>query len=1336
MQNIMEDPDEADAIRKYYEDEIEMANRSRRPPPIDTKVASPIGSPIAIPRDQLSTEQEYYDVAPLGHCDKVLQSLREEDPTGHDKPRRSPPKRNPSRTGYKCVDNIGTTSHPSKTAPDKFIPRIPRHCDDLIEQLRSGVEPSTSMRRTRPRPSNPQMKYSEYRGVNYTGPISPTTKGVPDWYLNAQASLKTKNPHKYMSGEITHTVIDHNTPPPSASLSPGLTDRSYGNFSSIPITLDVTMVQVEKEGNTPQIKDIANFPMSPVSPVNQIAPGKEVSSEMSNANGRGEALETEQILTGDVDASTIQQDIEHTLQLTQLRRSMSQSQPAGASYVNRLRRSVILDPSSQFPVDTNTSVIADDEMLEFETEHVQDTEPVQMLDEIQDTQQTQQNDHAQETEDIQIKHLSFGANDGDSYDPYLDYYSEVVNAYDDESEFDEPNVKPCALSAIIEEPERIKSLYATVEDAEDEYDQLRKMLEPENLLVQEKPTISLANGAESSELLDRDFVNGEIIDKTPARRDSNPPPIPPKRRGTVVHPVVGSDSPPHEIQDRRHQPRVRSEVSDSTPPPVPPKVSLPRVTKSVSAPEPEKVAKQNQPEPTNGFPSLADLSHAMSLDDDQIFDKKAPHPRNKNKAAELLSMDSADFFNNQFLDVQPAPHTKLAKEIDRVNLRKDILESDNLQAPRKGIFNGAQRTLRHVAGSLLNLKNGKNGKWDDTPGTPATPSGHQRGPSDPTGDSPKVGLFKRIFTTDSSTRPSTVGSNKSFGGSLHESWDSGRASGDTGVTSTDEAFPPLPPDPPKQEEPLNPMLSMEFFRLNRHLYDTGMPINKIHEKMVAWVAEETKKREAEAKKLNDQDKKTGFLAMFRRETEEEALAREGDEAIELLKKRQQEKDRKDREEAHKALGRAYNERVKQRQLKNTTSGRPGFFSEQGDFYRAKNPLELALCDTEDEEEYYQERRQDKKQQVEEEPISSEPSAPVESHFPSSISGGNDIPSPIAEEPEFIKPEERESLDNDAQRAGGYSHEAEREPRSHWSDDSDEDGDDNSSQPSTPVNGTFRRSSRSHKRNGSGSSNLGSGPMLMKRAVRKFKGNRKSSTSAPYNESLVPPTPPSKGNRDSLMSQTSTATRGSDNAVSSPTSVPPISPPHIPTRDAPDGIAAALGNLEAGPKPSAPLRIPSITTGTYHDHTDKVVHQFGGTLPERSASSLGHRGDRNSKIDSLPERCRSSLGDTRSITASEFSQSQQAKREQLKRQQKEEKALKKLKAREDKITEKLNAETKKREKLQQKRDEANAVIALVKAQRQEEKIRLAEEKAEKAREKLARDIERGTLLTGESFGQWA
>ncbi|KAK6542695.1 hypothetical protein TWF694_006639 [Orbilia ellipsospora] len=1294
-----------DSIIKDYEDEIEMANRSRRPPPIDTKVASPIGSPLVLPRDQLPMEQKYSDVAHPGHCDKVLENLRSNDPTQQDKSRPSPPKRNPSRTGYKCVDSIGAPSLPLNSTPEKFVPRIPRHCDDLIEQLRSGMDPS--VRRTRPRPSNPQLQYSEYRGVNYTGPVSPTTNGVPDWYRNAQAMLKTKNPHKYMTEEITNTSIDHNTPPPSASLSPGLTDRSYGNFSSIPITLDVTMVQSEKDGNAPQITDTTSLPLSPISPVDQLVVGKEVSPGMSNANGRDEVTGGKNIADIDIDASAIQQDIEHALQLTQLHRSMSQSQPAGASYVNRLRRSIILDPSSKFPLDTHTSVILDDETLASEIENVQDTEPIQNLDETLDTQKLGQTDRAHERGSIHIGDLSLGGNDGEVWDQYLDYYSEVVNAYDDDSEYEELSVKP--LSAIIEEPEqRIKSLYATVEDAEDEYDELRKLLGAEDVPVQQTPTIATVDAENRDEILDRDHVNGEIFDKTPARRDSNPPPIPPKRRVPTLPQVVGSDSPPHEIQDKRQQPQVvHSEVSESSiAPPVPPKVTLPRITKSSSAPEPEHVTERTQATQESDFPSLADLSNAMTLDDDQIFDKNAHHRSNKNKAAEVLSMDSVDFFSDPLLDVHPAPHTRLAKEIDRVNLRKDILESDNLQSPRKGIFNGAQRTLRHVAGSLLNLKAGKNGNFDDAPDVE----------SDPTAESPKPGIFKRIFTTDSSTRPSTVGSDKSFGGSLHESWDSGRASGDTGVTSTDETFPPLPPDPPKQEEPLDPVLSMEFFRLNRHLYDIGMPINKIHEKMVAWVTEETKRREAEAKKLNDQDKKTGFLSMFRHETEEEALAREGDEAIGLLRKRIQEKDRKDREEAHKQLGRAYNERVKQRQMKNITTGRPGFYSETGDFYRAKNPLELALCDTEDEEEYYQERKKDNIEQIEEETLSGEP---IESRFPSSHSGGNDIPSPIAEEPEFINPQELDSLDDVAQRAGGYSQEVEREPRSHWSDDSDDEYDGHPSQPTTPVNSTFGRSNRSHKRNGSGSSNLGTGPMLMKRAVRKFKGHRKSA--ATHTETSVPPTPPAKGNRDSFMSHSSTATRESNNAVVSPI---PIPVPHVPARGAPDGVAAALGNLEAGSKPSSVSVIPSITTGTYHDHADKVVHQFGGTIPERSASSLGHRGDRNSKIDSIPERCRSSLGDNRSIPG-EWSHSQYV---QLRRQQKEEKEQKKL-------MEKLNIETKKREKLKLKQDEMNAK-AQKKEGKKEEKKRAAEAKAEKAKEKLARDIEKGTILTGESFGQWA
>ncbi|EPS38811.1 hypothetical protein H072_7427 [Dactylellina haptotyla CBS 200.50] len=1249
----MNDTGRAIAAPKFMEDE--MATRSRRPPPINTRAASSIGFPSVSsnPQQKLSNNpiSKTYDMNPpkLESFDRLLENLRQEAPVEHNKARPLPQKRPMGANEYSTA-SVEHQDIPRST-PKQFVPRIPRHCDDLIEQLRNGENPS--MRRNRGNMQNTRLRHNQYRGVHYNGPASPDTNGVPEWYLNAQSSLRTKNPLKM---EITTEMAlgdEEPTPPPSASLPSTSIGYEYLNRASL--VLGDHLEFYDEESVTSKLDD-ADLPMSPISPVESSQLGNEFFMEIPAGIGRPESP-----TVPDFNGTTIQRDIEDNFRMSRaFKIQYHETKPINkrSSYVSRLRGSVCFDSDPIYPTQADETLV----------EKPEPEEPVE---------------------------------EAAKWDALLDYYSEVVVPYDDPIEKAQPQTRPPPVTA---------------EAVEDQFH--RDSRKADRLSVSYGP-ILMQVGVDDEET-DRFPASRNIVEKVTERRGSNPPPVPPKRRASkLAHSVVGSHSPPHEIKTIRHKPQlVPSEASSAElPPPVPPKIPItPHKEASPELPKSKIESPQAQNKADANPSSITGIFNGLSIDDEEIFDFDKPLPKPKNKAMERLGIEPRKIPQPP-IDVVLPPRSRLSKEIHRMKLREDILQNEAQKSPKGFSFSGAAKALKNATSTLLSPF--ANNADEGSPNPSEFSKGHRRNASHiPTVDSPRQESLRRSFTTGGeSPRPSTADSIRSFGASNHESWGSGHASGDTGVTSADDGYPTTTPtssvlDPAIEVAKGHDILESKFEPAEN--VDTSYQATK--KGTASHFTAKQKRRPSDVTSSSEQEKKSGFFAKLRPETEEEMIARKGDKAIKILTERMLENERKEHERQEQEKARAFIERANERKEKLRESGRPGFFTEKGQFFRAKNPLELTLCDTDEEEDYYNTMLQN------------EQSVPVDNKklqvpLPeSTIPSNGPIPSPIAEEPEFIIPNDDITEETTDMQGPEPGNEINNEPRSYWSDDSDDESAGQVSQPPTPSHPSFPRSFRSHKRNGSGSSNLGTGPMLMRKAVRKLKGNRKSSV--PSVESRGLPSPSLKRNRDSVISQISTATRESARQVASPSPAPPLPTPTIPTRTS-GGVTAAPET----PSKASNLPIPKITTGTYHDQSNNVVHQFGGIVQERSGSSLGHHADRNSMINTLPERCRSSLGHNLPESANiNFKRaSSEISKEHLKKQMLEEKAQKKKEKANDKIKKKLIKEAEKREKIKIRQDDAD-----VKRLQEEEKSFQEEEKKNRKAELNAKKV---AILTPQSYGQW-
>ncbi|KAF3913557.1 hypothetical protein ABW20_dc0104805 [Dactylellina cionopaga] len=1203
-----------------------MANRSHRPPPIDIQAAlTPLkrSMPKIHAPEPISHSRKVSPSLSLmtnGSCDELMLQLRQDGPSGSyqnrgsprtSKNRDSPRAKNPGATGYKCVDEIGGRKDPNRPPS----PRIPRHCDDLIEQLRSGGGPSS--RRTRGKTSAANFQRAEYRGVQYNGPDSPIVNGVPEWYYLAQAQLKTKNPYKYYSdGEPGNQI---STPPPSGSIPLYPTgDDNYVQEVSVPTNINGPLSEPDEK--VIEIDhDKRNLPMSPISPIDQV--GTVVPAE---APVSAEYPSKYYFDVGDMtdhEALTIQQDIEDNLNTIELYRTLSNQThtSGGSSYVNRLRHSAIMDKTVKLSVETavSVSVYKNDEISE-------DGIPQDEVNRQQSVEDT----------------------DTGAWDFCLDYYSHVIHPYDDVEEekrivrplpvvIEEEQESVDALPALvgekcepvqpvpvaietIQDPEfgrkavGIESLNSTdsrlfIEIGADEIDPIDKN---PRIIISNRTIIEKSSVKKDPVLTESSSIQKQpvVLEKLPTEDAPAPPPIPPKRRVPQPFDVVGSESLPHEIKDVRIQPQVvQTEVASLVPPVVTPEVPFSPESEAPSPPPKSRPQTRSSTE----TPSIAELARNLAIPDDNVFDFVNPRRLVTDKAMRVLGLEPQDL-GTPLPHVSPPPDSKLAKDLHHLMVRKDFFESELPKTPTKAVL--ITKTLRKVTGTIFGRKRSKFGKTDSLPNTPKSPKAHERNSSlDPTSDSTRTSFFKKLFTNGSQQdRPSTSGSNRSFGVSLHESWGSGHASGGTGVTSTDDAFIPDTVNFTLETGIVDPTMAGDY----GEIYTNIEPTVQIDEPKLG--ARKSKffdfgkdaKVPEDTEKVTTKEKRGGGLrGIFKRETEEEAMFKRADEAIDYMNGVLRENAIAEREREERIT----HARLFEKQEKAKMLGRPGFVTESGEYFRAKNPLELTLCDTDDEGLFYNDGSDELNRAAEmDAAFAGAESIEIP---PMQQKGRHNVPSPIAEEAEFFANGGRKPIDPDQYPILREPY-IPPEPTSHWSDDSD--ADDNS-QPTTPSHPSFGRSFKSHKRNGSGGSNLGTGPMLMRKAVRKLKGNRKSSAPPPV-EAHVVPSPPSKGNRDSMMSTVSTATRESNRRISYTSLVPPIPVPRVPARD---GVTVA---------PTA-LTIPQITTGTYHDQSGNVIHRFGGTLPERSGSSLGHRGDRTSTGTGIPERCRSSLGHSLSDSAS-------------------------------------------------------------------------------------------------------
>ncbi|EGX44503.1 hypothetical protein AOL_s00188g171 [Orbilia oligospora ATCC 24927] len=790
---------------------------------------------------------------------------------------------------------------------------------------------------------------------------------------------------------------------------------------------------------------------------------------------------------------------------------------------------------------------------------------------------------------------------------------------------------------------------------------------------------------------DRVIIEKPVTIEKPAPTPA--PAVPSNSRVPKPASIVGSDSPPHEIKDTnslRHPTIIHVEPTSPTPPPVPPKDSI---TPEFPPTPPPKTA-ENAYYPSTPIygpaphPSMADIGHGMRIEEEDLYNTTIQYKDNFDtppqstvpiKAMKRLGIEMSDirktssFESGAFIPFVPYAGSKLEKEVNHTANRNGKLDQDpsksskSLLGFRGGVSNLFRKRDKTAGPSKLNT---------EVPQADKRTSVEIGGTSSP--DSPRPGLFKRLFNNKrQSDAPSTAPSIESYGGSHknHESWDSSRASGDTGLTSNDDTFMSYSPHhsvPDTGKASTENTLSPADYIDNRINPNFNVKLNDKPlktKRSLFFGRDKSGELEPVIPDVNihapKEEKRGSVFGFFQKEK----APRDISSPVEEIKKKTSEEIKKEileqaEFERSGEFARQQQKVFEEKQKAKMVPGKKGYFNRKGEYFRAKNPLELELCDSECSEpqsfsevkaKFEQEEQQEQEAKAKEAarpkrwtpeqyvtPLNPDDYVPQ----PEPAFGDHDIHAPIVEEPETIASESlftsHESVTVKSPVQPGFS--PKNEPPSHWSDDSDME-DNEGSQPPTPSNPSFGRSGKTHKRSGSGSSNLGSGPMFMKKAVRKFKANRKSAevrtspsmiskgnresmASKGNRESMASKgnreSMASKGNRDSVISQNS---NGSSRNTTISTSVPPVPAPPVPTRGSTDAGVRPEARASRIPVPKVSVSSPSsrLTTGTYHDQNENVVHHFGGTIPERSGSSLGHRGDRTSMPANLPERSKSSLG---------------------------------------------------------------------------------------------------------------
>ncbi|KAK6351869.1 hypothetical protein TWF718_005014 [Orbilia javanica] len=817
-------------------------------------------------------------------------------------------------------------------------------------------------------------------------------------------------------------------------------------------------------------------------------------------------------------------------------------------------------------------------------------------------------------------------------------------------------------------------------------------------------------------------IQDRVIAEKPVAipRSVSTPVITSNRRVPQPATIVGSQNPPREIKDTNSLRRptiVHVEPTSPTPPPVPPKEPItPELSLSPECPPtppPKTIENNYRPvQPVYGpapHPSMADIGRGMQIEEDDIYTqpyKSNPGPLPTravpSKAMKVLGVEmnevqqTSSFESGAFVPFTPYAGSKLEQEVNHATNRNSKLDQDpsksskSLLGFRGGVSNLFRKRDKVVVPNSLNTEVPQVDKRASIETGTSTP------------DSPRPGLFKRLFNNKrQSDAPSTAPSIESYGGSHknHESWTSSRASGDTGITSNDDGYVPYGAYviPNGGRASMGSSLSPAEYLDNRINPNFTVTLNDKPlktKRSLFFGRDKSEEQEMPTPGISipvpKEEKRGSVFGFFQKDK----TPAQTPIVVEDIKKEILEQAQFERSDEYTRLKqKAFDDKQKAKMI----PGQKGYFNSKGEYFRAKNPLELDLCDSENSEPLSFSEVKGKFEKEGREPAKgskndgssakmtpSNPNAECKvedvSSQPEYMFGDHEIPTPIVEEPETVASEaivtSHESITVKSPVQPGFT--PENEPPSHWSDDSDEeDNDGHGSQPPTPSNPSFGRSTKSHKRTGSGSSNLGTGPMFMKKAVRKFKANRKSA------EVRISTSLASKGNRDSVMSQTSNGS----NRTPVTASAPPIPAPPVPAR----------GSTDAGPRPqvrASRIPIPKVsvtapqssrlTTGTYHDQNENVVHHFGGTFPERSGSSLGHRGDRTSAPINLPERSKSSLGHnvgeeklvrdgikcTADVTANDIQKwaatkatlEKQAQEEEKRKQRKEQIRLKEVEAR--------------------------------------------------------------------------
>ncbi|KAJ6260719.1 hypothetical protein Dda_4948 [Drechslerella dactyloides] len=1173
-----------------------MANRrSRRPPPLNLKAASPVApylqssSRYPLPQDEQSLKRDVQKPFPpeRSYVDDMMNGLRQDGPSGQPNSQTSPT----SDTNDEATSKPRARRLPVKYRPPspEFVPRINRPFDEVHRRLREGTLPS-------------RRDQEKYRGVQYSQQQESFIRDdIPDWYIKGQAKLK--NPLKYGQPGSSY---GKRTSPPRRTLPPlPMTQNAHPEMDS----------SVQTQGNR------MNLPTTPprLIPTVTIKDIVQVSA--------GAAVPEDEV--------AIQKDIEDAMKTTeQFRESQRLSvSDKGSSYVQNLRRN-----SFTSPVKNGEASPAADPKTRSESEG---SEP-----------------------------------EGRTIEGLLEYYAQS-RSEDDSDKSPEPNTRLASIEEVLDDQWGSRTWYLEAEPLSPSQPVLVQVGVDDDDLYKDPISLPEAACVPEVHISVEEAVSSPAPAPPPTKEtsahalqqhhgfdDSVPPPIPPKRRHTEPHSVIGSASPPREIKSLRHQPvLVQDEDAGLKLPPIPPKIPLSPILEATrtptASPQPAEVQRPLRPSQeyersqaviiaaeAEAEASIAAMAQKLKTEVDDHASHN-DHLRRVDKAFKKMGVIPEEV--TEFATPSPASN-KITKDLNRMKTRKAILENDGPKSPPRKMFNlgGTPKSFKAVV-SIFGLGSSKAESVPNSPKSQRQPRRPSLDPALLVDGSSRPGVFQRLF--GSSSRPSTSDSNKSFGISLPESWGSARASGETGATSNvdNPSTPPANASSPGYTGEFSPEGNSQLKEKKDSGKKTGSPTSK--------------NTDGQDKKGLKQ-KRSGFFDIFKRDSGDEKTGGSADEASSSPRKQ------KGKSKANDAVTAQTQTQTQPR--KSSTAG-PGFYGSKGTFFRAKNPLELELCDDSDIEEYRPTYMRPSASDEDEQPVEQTIEAQGEMTPPKTLS-----PVSISVTHQLACQSEQQSPDENVENLIVPGVEIANEPPSWWSDDSEDEA---------PFTAPFK----SHKRTGSGSSALGNGPLFMMKAVQKFKVGSKKSTPSPEKSEEkyipppiandfpphVPPPRPRSNNRKrtSATSATSSGKSESDNQRNSIISPPPIPPRARPT---PTGTPVGTSDKSSQESTKSPTAAP-ITSGTYHDQSQNVVHKFGGNLPERSGSSMGHRADRASVVPNMPERSRSSLGQNIAEAANTHKSSffgststDKAAKTQAKKLKKVEQDAKKEAAKVEKLTKKAEA----------------------------------------------------------------